>query len=269
MSHDATEMHPTRWGDPARAAALPETARGLVELVFPVTDHRVDETRAGVAAGVGGRRGACCATWPPWSAPSTCTPTTRPGGCAPAASPRPTCSAPAPATSATHPTPWSGRPTPSEVQAVLEVAARAPGRGGALRRRYVGHRRPRRAPRGLRRRAQPRPGADEAAARRRPGLDDGHPRAGTARSRGRGAAGRAPADPGPLPAVVRVRHDRRLRGDPLQRPVVGRLRALRLPGDRSRRSPRRPARWSSATRRRAPPAPTCASSSSARRARSA
>ena len=28
------EMHPTRWGDPARAAALPEAARGLVELVF-------------------------------------------------------------------------------------------------------------------------------------------------------------------------------------------------------------------------------------------
>jgi alkyldihydroxyacetonephosphate synthase len=34
-------MHPTRWGDPARAAALPDTARGLVELVFPVTDRRV------------------------------------------------------------------------------------------------------------------------------------------------------------------------------------------------------------------------------------
>jgi alkyldihydroxyacetonephosphate synthase len=35
-------MHPTRWGDPDRAADLPETARGLVELVFPVADHRVD-----------------------------------------------------------------------------------------------------------------------------------------------------------------------------------------------------------------------------------
>jgi alkyldihydroxyacetonephosphate synthase len=39
-----TEMHPTRWGDPARAHALPETARGLVELVFPVSDRSVDET---------------------------------------------------------------------------------------------------------------------------------------------------------------------------------------------------------------------------------
>jgi alkyldihydroxyacetonephosphate synthase len=36
-------MHPTRWGDPARAAALPETARGLVELVFPVTDQAVPD----------------------------------------------------------------------------------------------------------------------------------------------------------------------------------------------------------------------------------
>src|SRR4051795_3205328 len=34
-------MHPTRWGDPVRAAALPDSARGLVELVFPVTDRTV------------------------------------------------------------------------------------------------------------------------------------------------------------------------------------------------------------------------------------
>jgi alkyldihydroxyacetonephosphate synthase len=34
-------MHPTRWGDPGRAAALPESARGLVELVFPTADHSV------------------------------------------------------------------------------------------------------------------------------------------------------------------------------------------------------------------------------------
>jgi len=36
-------MHPSRWGDPARAAALPETARGLVELVFPVADRTVPD----------------------------------------------------------------------------------------------------------------------------------------------------------------------------------------------------------------------------------
>jgi alkyldihydroxyacetonephosphate synthase len=33
------EMHPWRWGDPARAAALPEEARGLVELAFGTTDR--------------------------------------------------------------------------------------------------------------------------------------------------------------------------------------------------------------------------------------
>jgi alkyldihydroxyacetonephosphate synthase len=36
-------MHPTRWGDPARAGALPEAARGLVELVFPVVDRAVPD----------------------------------------------------------------------------------------------------------------------------------------------------------------------------------------------------------------------------------
>ncbi|WP_337191818.1 FAD-binding oxidoreductase [Nocardioides flavescens] len=32
------EMHPQRWGDPARAEALPEGARGLVELAFGLVD---------------------------------------------------------------------------------------------------------------------------------------------------------------------------------------------------------------------------------------
>lgn len=32
-------MHPSRWGDPARAAALPESTRGLVEMVFGVADQ--------------------------------------------------------------------------------------------------------------------------------------------------------------------------------------------------------------------------------------
>jgi alkyldihydroxyacetonephosphate synthase len=34
-------MHPTRWGDPARATALPNAARGLVELAFPLDDRSV------------------------------------------------------------------------------------------------------------------------------------------------------------------------------------------------------------------------------------
>jgi alkyldihydroxyacetonephosphate synthase len=33
------EMHPSRWGDPARAAALPDATRGLVEMVFGVSDR--------------------------------------------------------------------------------------------------------------------------------------------------------------------------------------------------------------------------------------
>src|SRR6478735_12083362 len=32
-------MHPSRWGDPARAAALPDATRGLVEMVFGVDDR--------------------------------------------------------------------------------------------------------------------------------------------------------------------------------------------------------------------------------------
>lgn len=32
-------MHPSRWGDPARAAALPEATRGLVEMVFGLDDR--------------------------------------------------------------------------------------------------------------------------------------------------------------------------------------------------------------------------------------
>ena len=33
------EMHPSRWGDPARAQSLPTEARGLVEMVFGVDDR--------------------------------------------------------------------------------------------------------------------------------------------------------------------------------------------------------------------------------------
>jgi alkyldihydroxyacetonephosphate synthase len=34
-----TEMHPSRWGDPDRAAALPDSARGIVDLVFGADDR--------------------------------------------------------------------------------------------------------------------------------------------------------------------------------------------------------------------------------------
>ena len=62
---------------------------------------------------------------------------------------------------------------------------------------------------------------------RRPRLADGDARPRPARARGRGGARRPGADAGPLPAVVRVRDDRRLRRDPLGRSGIERLRALR------------------------------------------
>jgi len=39
QSNEQSEMHPSRWGDPARAQALPDEARGMVELVFGLADH--------------------------------------------------------------------------------------------------------------------------------------------------------------------------------------------------------------------------------------
>ncbi|MEO6510950.1 MAG: FAD-binding protein, partial [Nocardioides sp.] len=44
------EMHPQRWGDPARASALPDGARALVEAVFgpaPTADPRSPSDRPG------------------------------------------------------------------------------------------------------------------------------------------------------------------------------------------------------------------------------
>src|SRR4051812_46046346 len=36
---EQSEMHPSRWGDPARAGALPDEVRGLVEMVFGTADR--------------------------------------------------------------------------------------------------------------------------------------------------------------------------------------------------------------------------------------
>ena len=38
FNQQSVEMHPSRWGDPARAQALPEATRGLVELVFGISE---------------------------------------------------------------------------------------------------------------------------------------------------------------------------------------------------------------------------------------
>ena len=104
--------------------------------------------------------------------------------------------------------------------------------------------------------------------RGRPPLADRPARRRAARPGGRGGAERRGRHPRPLPAVVRVRDDRRLRRDPLRRPGLERLRALRRAGqrdaaDRARRASC--ARW---RRRTPPPGRRCASSSSARRGRS-
>ena len=39
MPVDSHEMHPTRWGDPAAAAPLPDAARGLIELAFGLDER--------------------------------------------------------------------------------------------------------------------------------------------------------------------------------------------------------------------------------------
>lgn len=39
LPFEQTEMHPQRWGSPDRAAALPESARGLVEMAFGVDER--------------------------------------------------------------------------------------------------------------------------------------------------------------------------------------------------------------------------------------
>ncbi len=120
-----------------------------------------------------------------------------------------------------------------------QVAARPGGlrrRGSrrcALRGRIERGRRPRRH-RGLALGgALPGPGGN-ALGRDRPHLADGAPWPRPARARGRERPGRARRHPRALPAVLRAGDDRGLRGDPLGRPGLVRLRALRRDGHRDR-----------------------------------
>ncbi|GAB3775343.1 alkyldihydroxyacetonephosphate synthase [Nocardioides ginsengisegetis] len=46
LPFEQTEMHPQRWGSPDRAAALPESARGLVEMAFGVDERPALESPA-------------------------------------------------------------------------------------------------------------------------------------------------------------------------------------------------------------------------------
>ena len=108
-----------------------------------------------------------------------------------------------------------------------------------------------------------------ARGRGRPPLADRPPRRRPARARGGGGARRPGPHPRPLPAVLRVRDDRRLRRDPLRRPGLERLRALRRAGQLgapARAGRRSCGRWRPRT---PPPGRRCASWSSAPRACSA
>ena len=244
-------MHWARWGDPAEAAAAP---RG-----------RPRPGRAGLRArrGAGhGRRWPTSGSPSPAladdlldglrgaaSAPSTCTPTTRPGCGTPAASPPPTCCGCAPATAPTPPTPSCCPADHDEVAALVALVRRAPRRAGPVRRRHVGRRRPRRAPRRVRRRGRARPApARPAGLASTPSPGTAVLEAGLLGPAAEALLAEHGLTLGPLPAVLRVRLDRRLRRDPLQRPGVVGLRPLRRAGRRPHASPPRSARSSSAAR---------------------
>jgi hypothetical protein len=98
-----------------------------------------------------------------------------------------------------------------------------------LRRRHQRGRRRRAAARLPLAAAQPR-SRRPARRRRRPPLADRDARRRPARAGGGGGAGPRGADAGPLPAVLRVRDDRRLRGDPFRRPGFEWLWPLRFAG---------------------------------------
>ena len=89
---------------------------------------------------------------------------------------------------------------------------------------------------------------------RRPTLADGGAGPRASRPGGRGGPERAGGDAGALPAVVRVRDDRRLRRHPLRRPGVERLWALRRAGhvDRPHRAGGRSAHARDPAQRRRP-----------------
>ncbi len=221
-------MHWARWGDPAEAAPLPEAARGLVELAFgPVVEHPTTPLDEVAAAAAGARRRRCSTSCATCSATGTCTPTTRPGSGTPAASPPPTCCGCVPATASDAPDVVVRPADHDEVAALVawcsehRVALVPFGGGTSVVGGLVG------AAGGVRRRGLARPGPARPARlgghRVRDGRAPGR-RAGTTR---RVAARRARPDARALPPVVRVRVDRRLRGHPVQRPGLLRLRPLR------------------------------------------
>ena len=150
---------------------------------------------------------------------------------------------------------------PADPAQVAARARRLRGRGrrrGALRRRHQRRRRrrPVRGPHGAADRPRPLPDARVEVDRRSLTATLG---AGLRGPEAEAALGRQGVTPRPLPAVLRVRDDRRLRRDPLGRAGLERLRALRRAGhlgadDRPGRASC--ARWRPPT---PPPARRCAS----------
>ena len=104
-------------------------------------------------------------------------------------------------------------------------------------------------------RARPRP---PARCRGRPHLADGDARPGLRGPEAEAALGAHGRDPRPLPAVVRVRDDRRVRRDPFGRAGIKRLRALRRARDRAGDGDAAGASCARWRRRTRPPGRRCA-----------
>ncbi len=266
-------MHWARWGDPGRGR---RPARGapaaLVELAFVGTTDDPRVARRGPAAGPGARRGAArpgCAAIVGDEHVHTDHETRR------APHPRqvdaPTCCGCAPGDGADAPDAVVRPGRPRRGRGPGRLVRGAPRRAGPVRRRHVGRRRAGRAAR----RASPAWSRSTCAASTgclasTPSSMTAILEAGAARPAGRGAARRARPDAGALPAVLRVRLDRRLRGDPLRGPVVGRATAASTRSWSAYASPPRSGDAGAGQRARpTPPAPTCARWCWAPRARSA
>ena len=226
------EMHPQRWGNPANATSLPESARGLIELAFGVNEQPAVAGATPPAPVIGADALAALAEvvgadqvivddairalrTRGKSTPDLLKARVR----------RPERRA------------RRGRPPrrPGRDRGAPRRGRGPPPRGRALRWRDVGHRWPRRRACAVRRSREPGPGPDEAlvavdkesmTATLEPGLRGPEAEALLAEQG---------LTLGSLPAVLRVRHDRRLRGHPLERAVQRRLRPLR----RARRRPHR------------------------------
>ena len=253
----------TRRGCPrTRSSFLRETV-GVADAAAPAGGARAGAPRAAGAVAddarqlrADRRRATACAT------------TTPSASCTPPARAIPTSCACAPASPTGAPDAVRLPSDHEQLRAVLELCCAQLARGRAVRRRHERRRRRRAAARRARRRARARHEPHGRGARARPRVADGD-RAGAACARPRSSAtSRRAADARPLPAVLRVRLARRLRGDALRRdrPRPATARSSRWCSGCA--WPRPPARSSWRRCPPAPPAPTCASCWSARRARS-